>query len=174
MKSAFWLPLALSLLGLPACIHGLNMYSKDGEKLKGRYRFARGDTGLIQVTGSGGEILNGKFVRVGRTTFVESFEKTFGRGSIVTYGPDLSAYGHGFGAIVASSSTITDSARAESFGAASGRSAVKVTGPLFYWTASLRGDRGTAMECFLIGSSHTGSGFGRCKSHGGKEYSVEF
>jgi len=69
------------------------MHSTDGEKWSGRYRFAREDTGLIQVMGSDGEVLNGTFERVARTTFVKSYEQTFGRGSIAIEAPDSSAYG---------------------------------------------------------------------------------
>jgi hypothetical protein len=49
-----------------------------------------------------------------------------------------------------------------------------VSGPLFYWTASLQGDRRLVLGCFLIGSAYTGHGFGRCKSQAGKEYRVDF
>jgi hypothetical protein len=49
-----------------------------------------------------------------------------------------------------------------------------VRGPLLYWTANLQGDKRTMMRCFLIGSSSTGRGLGRCKGRTGKEYTVEF
>ena len=62
----------------------------------------------------------------------------------------------------------------ETFDSARSGSEIEVRGPLFYWTASLRGDQGTTMGCFLIGSSYTGHGFGKCKSNAGNEYSVEF
>ncbi len=150
------------------------MHSRDGEQLSGRYRFAREGAGLIQVIGSDGELLNGNFVRVGRTTFTESYEKTFGRGSIAVDGPDVSRYSNAFGGLFFSSSALTDSAYGETFNSASGKSEIVVKGPLFYWTASLQGDRGSSMGCFLVGSSYTGHGFGRCKSRIGKEYSVEF
>jgi hypothetical protein len=150
------------------------MHSRDGEKLSGKYRFAREDTGLIQVINSDGEILDGNFIRVGRAAFVESYEKTFGRGSIAVDGPDVSRYGNAFGGMFFSSSALSDSAHGETFNSASGKSEIVVKGPLFYWTASLRGNRGSTMECYFIGSSYTGHGFGRCMSRTGKEYSVEF
>lgn len=174
MKRLIFLPFALCLWVLPACSHSLSMHSMDGEKLSGRWRFARADTGLIQVTGSAGEVLNGKFVRVGRPTFIQSYEKTFGSGSIAVDGPDLSSYGNAFGGIFVGSYSLTDAAYGESFNSVSGNSGTAVSGPLFYWIASLRSDRETTMGCYFIGSSYTGHGFGRCKSHSGKEYSVEF
>jgi len=150
------------------------MHSRDGEKLSGQYRFAREGRGMIQIAGSGGEILNGKFVTVDRQTFIVNYEKTFGSGSIAVDGPDLSPYGNAFGGIFGNSSTLVDAAYGETFNSASGNSTKAVSGPLFYWTASLSGERGTIMGCYLIGSSYTGRGLGRCKSQTGKEYSVEF
>ena len=145
----------------------------DGEKLSGRYRFARQDTGLIQVIAADGELLHGKFIRVGRTNFIESYEKAFGRGSIIAEGPDISGYGNAFAGMFGSSSALTDAAYGETFNRARG-SGIAVSGPLFYWTASLSSTQGKALACYLLGSSYTGHGFGRCKSHTGKEYSVEF
>lgn len=165
--------LAVALLFLSACVHNLSMHSKDGQKLSGRYRFAAEDTGLIQVTGPSGELLNGRFVRVGRTTFVASYEKTFGRGSIAVYEPELSDV-NPFSGVFGSSSALPDSAYGESFNNTRGKSEMMVRGPLFYWTASLLGDQGTTMGCYLIGSSYTGHGFGKCKTDAGHEYSVEF
>ena len=52
--------------------------------------------------------------------------------------------------------------------------AKSVSGPLFYWIASLQGDRRLVLGCYLIGSFYTGRGFGRCKSQAGKEYLVDF
>jgi hypothetical protein len=150
------------------------MHSTDGEKLSGRYRFAREDTGLIQVMGSDGEVLNGTFERVARTTFVEGYEQTFGRGSIVVEGPYASAYGNAFEGFFGSSRARADAAYGETFNRAYGNSEITVRGPLFYWTASLQGDRGTTMACYFIGSSYTGGGFGRCRNHMGNDYSVEF
>jgi hypothetical protein len=165
--------LAVSLFFLSACVHHLSMHSKDGQKLTGRYRFAADDSGLIQVVDPGGELLHGRFVRVGRTTFVDGYEKVFGRGSIAVYEPDLSD-GNPFSGVFGSSSALPDSAYGESFNSTSGKSELMVRGPLFYWSASLVGDRGTRMGCYLIGSSYTGHGFGKCKSDAGQEYSVEF
>jgi hypothetical protein len=166
--------LSLPLLALPACTHRLSLYSVDGEKLSGRWRFARENTGLVQVIGSNGEVLNGKFVNVGRAAFVDRYQKTFGSGSIRVDGPDVSSYGNAFAGIFGSSGVLTDSAYGETFNPALGKPEVEVTGPLFYWIASLRSDGNTTLECFFIGSSYTGRGFGRCKSDTGKDYSLEF
>jgi hypothetical protein len=160
----------LSLMVWSGCVHSLRMHSMDGEHLKGRYRFAHDDTGLIQVTASDGEILAGSFVRVGRRSFVESYRKTFGGDSIAVDGPDISAHGNVFSGLLVGSATLADVAYGESFD----RSKIVVKGPLFYWTALLRGNKGTSMGCYFIGSSNTGSGFGRCRSHAGKEYNAEF
>jgi hypothetical protein len=164
----------LSLLLLPACIHGLTMHSMDGETLSGKYRFAREGKGLIKVIRSDGEVLTGHFVTIGPKAFVESFKKAFGSGSIVVYGPDASAYGNAFGGTFASAHGTAGAAYGETFNTGSGQSTTVVTGPRFYWTAFLQGSGGTTMACFFIGSSYTGHGFGRCKSNMGKEYSVEF
>lgn len=142
--------------------------------MRGWYRFAREDKGLMQVTGTTGEFLSGRFAQVGRTTFIESYEKTFGRGSITVAGLDASPYGHFSGGMFASSYAITGSAYRELSGKDSAGSAIGVKGPLFYWTALLRGDRGTTMACYFIGSSYTNHGFGNCKSHTGEEYSAKF
>jgi hypothetical protein len=172
-KQFIFLSLLLSLWLLPACVHSLRMHSADGEKLSGRYRFAREHTGLIQVVGSDGEILDGRFFTVGRAHFIESYEKTFGRGSIVADGPDISSYGNAFAGMFGSSSVLADGAYGETFNRAAG-SGIAVRGPLFYWTASLHSNQKTTLVCYFLGSSYTGHGFGRCKSHTGKEYSVEF
>ena len=166
--------LAVSLVFLSACVHNLSVHSKDGQKLSGRYRFAADDAGLMQIWGLEGEVLNGRFARVPRTTFVESYEKTFGRGAIAVYGPDAAAYGNPFAGVFGNSSALSDVAHGETFDSEAGKSEVTVRGPLFYWTASLRGSRGTTMGCYLIGSAYTGHGFGKCKSDAGHEYSVEF
>jgi len=118
--------------------------------------------------------LVGKFVTVGRATFVESYKNTFGRGSVTVEGPDVFAYGNPFGSAFGNSGMLADFAYGETFDSASGNSETKIQGPLFYWTASLQGDRGTTVRCFFIGSSYTGHGFGRCKSHTGKEYTAQF
>jgi hypothetical protein len=167
-------PAAFALLILSACVHSLSMHSQDGEKLNGQYRFARENTGLIQVVGLSGEVLAGKFVTVARATFVESYTRTFGSGTILVDGPDISAYGNAFSGSFGSSHALVGSAYGENFNTASGNLEFGASGPLFYWTASLHGDRGSTMGCYLIGSSYTGRGFGRCKSQTGKEYSVSF
>ena len=174
MKRSGFAPLLFSLLTLSACVHSLSMHSTDGEKWSGRYRFARQDTGLIQVMGSDGEVLNGTFERVPRTTCVKSYERTFGRRSIAIEGPDSSAYGNAVYGFFGSSRAYADAAYGETFNRAYSNSEVTVRGPLFYWTASLQGHRGTTMACYFIGSSYTGSGFGRCRNHTGNDYSVEF
>ena len=174
MKRLIFAWVALSLLILSACAHNLTMRSSDGERLNGKYRFARENSGLIQITDTDGEVLAGKFVTVGRGTFVDSYTNTFGSASITVDGPDVSGYGISFGGILGGSRVLADSAYGEAFDIGSGNSETRLRGPLFYWTASLRGDRGATMGCYFIGSSYTGHGFGRCKHHTGKEYAVEF
>lgn len=171
MKRLILIGWALSIVGLPACVHSLSMGSSDGEKLSGRYRFADETTGLIQVIGDNGEVLAGKFTTVGRGTFVENYRSTFGSGSIIAEGPDVSNH---FGGILGGSYALPDSAYGQSPDTGSGNSKTEVKGPLFYWIAPLRGEKGTAMTCYFIGSSYTGHGFGRCKHQTGKEYAVEF
>lgn len=171
MERLIFILAVILLFNFSGCIHPLHMHSQDGEKLSGRYRFGREDTGLIQVDGSNGELLKGQFVRVGRAKFIERFENAFGRGTVAFDAPDLSAYGNAFGGFFGASSTLVDSAHAESFNSASG---TVVRGPLVYWIASLSGDRGTSMACFIIGSSHAGHGLGKCKIDSGKEYTLEF
>ncbi len=174
MKALIVLPSLLSLLVFPGCIHGLSLRSTEGEIWRGRYRFAREDSGLMQVTGANGELLSGKFAQVGRTSFIESYEKTFGKGSITLAGLDASPYGHLSGGIFANSYAVTGSAYREVPENAAPGSAGTVRGPLFYWTALLRGDKGTTMACYFIGSSYTNHGFGSCKSHTGEEYGAKF
>ena len=150
------------------------MHSLDGERLDGRWRFAREGTGLIQVMGSEGEVLVGAFKPVPRRMFFESYQKTFGGGSIDADGPDLSEFGNVFGGLLGNSSSLADVAYGENYNQGSGKPLHVVKGPLFFWTASLQGDRRTTMQCFLIGSSSTGHGLGRCKDRTGKEFTVEF
>jgi hypothetical protein len=161
-------------LSLSACTYPLTMHSRDGEKLNGRWRFAREGTGLIQVIAADGEVLVGAFKPVPRRNFFESYQNAFGGGSINADGPDLFAYGNVFGGLLGSSSTLADIAYGENYNKSSGESIQTVRGPLLYWTASLQGDRRTMMQCFLIGSSSTGRGLGRCKGRTGTEYTVEF
>jgi len=174
MKQLIGISLALSMSVLLSCAHSLSMRSSDGEQWSGKYRFARENTGLIQVTVQDGEVLVGKFVTVGRATFVESYRNTFGSGSVTVEGPDVSGYGNPFGSAFGNSRVLADFAYGETLDSTSGNSETRIQGPLFYWTASLQGDRGATMGCFFIGSSHTGHGFGRCKSHTGKEYTAQF
>lgn len=166
-----WVFLALALVALPGCVHALSLHSRDGESWRGKYRFAREDTGLIQVSAPDGEVLRGKFGRVSRAAFVASYAQTFGSGAIAVETPDIPADGSGFAGLFARSNVLVESARGEDFKAGA---RVTVTGALFYWTASLRGDRGLTMDCYFIGSSYTGHGFGKCKAHTGEEYTAEF
>lgn len=128
----------------------------------------------MQVFGTDGEILIGTFRPVARREFLSNYQKTFGTGSIDAEGPELSTYGNGFWASLGSANALTDVAHGENYNGTSGTSRQIVSGPLFYWTASLQGDKRTVMQCFLIGSSYTGHGLGRCKGAESKEYTVEF
>jgi hypothetical protein len=162
------------ILMLPSCVHRLSMHSRDGERLDGRWRFAREGTALIQVFSSDGEVLVGMLTPVARAAFFKTYQQTFGRGTIDAEGPDLSYMGNSFWSPPGSSNTLADVVYGESFNAAAKDSARMVTGPLFFWTADLQGDKRTYMQCFLIGSAHSASGVGRCKGTAGKEYTVEF
>jgi len=159
---------------LSSCIYPLTMHSREGEKLDGRWRFGEGGGGLLQVFASDGEVLIGTLKPVARRIFFDSYEKMFGLGSIDADGPDLSAYGNGLWGPLGSSNALLDTVYGESFDPAAGQSQRTVTGPLFYWVGNLQGDKQTLMQCFMIGSSHSARGLGRCKSAGGKEYTVEF
>lgn len=170
----FQILLVLSLMILTSCVNRLTMHSLDGERLDGKWRFAREGSGLIQVAGSAGELLVGTFDPVPRPMFLEGYQKTFGGGTIDTDGPDVSAFGNAFAGILGNSNALGDVAYGENYNSASGKSAHVVMGPLFYWTANLQDDKRTTMQCFLIGSSYTGHGLGRCKGAAGKEYTVEF
>jgi len=164
----------LSLMIVSSCVNRITMHSLDGERLDGRWRLAREDSGLIQVVGSAGETLVGTFKPVPRGIFFESYQKTFGTGTIDAAGPDASEFGNAFAGMLGTSSILADVAYGENYNTGSGKAAHVVTGPLFYWMASLRGDKRTTMQCFLIGSSYTGHGLGRCKGAEGKEYTLEF
>lgn len=155
------------------CANNLTMYARDGEKLDGKWRFGREGGGLIQVVGTAGEVLVGTFNPVPRKAFLEGYQRTFGGGTIDTDGPDISAFGNPFAGMLFTPNALLDVAQSESYNVESGKTVQTVSGPLFYWTANLRGDKRTTMLCFLIGSSYTGRGLGRCKG-GEKEYTVEF
>jgi len=150
------------------------MHSKSGERLEGRWRIAREGSGLMQVFARDGEVLVGTFRPVNRSEFFANYQKAFGAGAIDADGPELSVYGGGFWAILGSSNALVDVAYGENYNRAAGKSPQVVTGPLFYWTASLQGDKRTVMQCFLIGSAYTGHGLGRCKGAESQEYTVEF
>jgi hypothetical protein len=152
----------------------MSMTSLQGEKFSGRYRFGRNDSGLMQINGPENEMLMGRWERVDRTVFAQDYEKLFGRGSIDMDGPDLSRHSATFGGLLGRSSAFNETAYAEPTDKSLGQVGQSVSGPLFYWLASLQGDRRLALGCFLIGSAYTGHGIGRCKSQSGKEYSVEF
>ena len=159
---------------LSSCVHRLTMHSRDGERLDGRWRFAREGNALIHVFSSDGEVLVGVLRPVARRNFFDGYQKTFGRGSIDADGPDLSAYGNSLLVTPGHSNWLADVVYGESFEKMPEESARSVTGPLFYWTAHLEGDKRSFMRCFLIGSSHSASGLGRCKGATGKEYTVSF
>jgi hypothetical protein len=169
--------LAVSVISawiLCACAHPLSLHSADGERLDGKWRFARNGTGVMQLLNTDGEVISGRFEEVARRRFAENYERTFGPGTIALYGPDLSSYGNPFSGLLGRSSAVTEVAEGENIAGVTGKPPPAVSGPLFYWTAALLGDRGTFLECYFIGSSYTGRGFGRCKSAAGKHYAVEF
>ena len=162
------------MLLLSSCVHRLTMHARDGERLDGRWRFAREGNALIQVFSSDGEVLVGMLRPVARRNFFASYQQTFGRGSIDAEGPELSSYGNALFATPGTSNALADVVYGESFDKTSGEGARSITGPLIYWTAHLQGDKRTLMQCFLIGSSHSTRGLGRCKGASGKEYTVSF
>lgn len=162
-----------ALMILSSCVNQLTMHARDGERLDGKWRFGREGGGLMQVAGSAGELLVGTFNSVPRHIFFEGYQKTFGGGTIDADGPDVSAFGNAFAGVLGNSNALMDTAYGEDYNSTAG-TAVVVTGPLFYWTANLQGDKRTTMHCFLIGSSYTGRGLGRCKGASGKEYTVQF
>ena len=174
MKLLCNLALVLTLLMLAGCSYPMTMKSSEGVTYGGHYRFGREDSGLMQIHGPENEVLLGRFDRVGRTAFVENYEKVFGRGTIELDGPDLSRHAGTIGGILGPTSGFHETAYADPVAAAQGRPSKSISGPLFYWVASLQGDRRIALGCFFIGSSHTGSGFGRCKSQNGQEYDIDF
>ena len=81
--AVLWLSFLVS-----GCVYRLTVSAADGERLNGRYRFGRDDTGLIQLIGPGGEVLMGRLFRVARATFIEGYQKTFGKDSIAVDGPE--------------------------------------------------------------------------------------
>jgi hypothetical protein len=174
MKSLRCYGVIAALMMLSGCSHQMTMKSLEGVTYDGRYRFGRDDSGLMQIYGPENEILIGRFVRVGRTHFVESYEKTFGRDTIALAGPDLSRHAGSLGGVIGPTSGFHETAYADPAAAAEGKPTKSISGPLFYWVASLQGDRRTVLGCFLIGSSYTGGGFGRCKSQSGQIYDVDF
>ena len=170
----FRLLLLAATLACFACSYPMTMLSSDGERFSGRYRFGREGTGLMEIYGPDNEVLIGRFVRVDRTIFLHDYEKAFGRHTVEADGPDLSRYSNTFGGLLGSSSTFHETAYAEPTQGVPSQPGKSVSGPLFYWTASLQGDRRMALGCYLIGSAYTGRGFGRCKSQTGREFHVDF
>ena len=170
-RNIFLVVVIAATLLLSACVHNVTMHARDGERLDGKWRFAREGSALIQVFSSDGEVLIGVLTPVARRAFFESYQTVFGRGAIAAETVDLSAYGQGFWVLPGTSNTLSDVVYGERFDAVSMQT---VAGPLFYWTANLQGDRRTLMQCFLIGSSHSARGLGRCMGATGKEYTVEF
>lgn len=157
-----------------ACSHPMSMISPNGEKFAGRYRFGREGSGLMQIYGPDNELLIGRFIRVDRTEFTQGYEKAFGPGTIEADGPDLSRHASALGGLLGSASAFHEKAYAEATTGKTPQPGQSVSGPLFYWTASLQGDRRMVLGCFFIGSAYTGHGFGRCKSQTGQEYRVDF
>ena len=161
-------------LVLSSCSYPVTLSSVQGDRFVGLYRYGREDSGVMQIHGPENEVLVGRFIRVDRTIFAEGYEKTFGRGTIEMDGPDLSRHGSAFGGLLASSTALHETAYTDASAGFAGQPTTTVSGPLFYWTASLQGDRRTVLGCYLIGSLYTGNGFGRCKSQSGTEYRVDF
>jgi hypothetical protein len=128
----------------------------------------------MQIYGPDNEVLIGNFTRVGRTAFAENYEKTFGRGTIELDGPDLSRHGGTIGGVLGTSSVFHETASANPEAVLDGSKTKVISGPLFYWIAHLQGDRRTVLGCYLVGSSYTGNGFGRCKTQSGKEFHIDF
>ena len=111
--AVLWLSFLVS-----GCVYRLTVSAADGERLNGRYRFGRDDTGLIQLIGPGGEVLMGRLFRVARATFIEGYQKTFGKDSIAVDGPEVSFSGNGFAGIFGNRSALKDAAYGPTFGAA--------------------------------------------------------
>ena len=64
-----------ALIILNSCVNQLTMHARDGEKLDGKWRFAREGSGLIEVEGSAGELLVGTFSPVPRHIFFADYQK---------------------------------------------------------------------------------------------------
>ena len=172
-RRKLWSLPILPALVLSACVHTVSMHSRDGERLDGRWRFAREGGGFMQVFGSNGEVFIGTLTAVARRSFFDGYQRTFGRGSIEAE-PDLSSYGNSLWSMPGGLNPLAEVVQGESFDTAAGQSKRSITGPLFYWTVNLQSDKRTSIQCFLIGSSLSARGLGRCKGAGGKEYTVEF
>ena len=65
-RTHFELLSVFALVILSSCVNRLTMHSLDGERLNGKWRFAREGTGLLQVDGVSGEVLVGTFKPVPR------------------------------------------------------------------------------------------------------------
>lgn len=165
---------AAAVLLVSACVHKVTLHGRDGELLEGNWRHAREGNGLIQVLAPDGERLAGTLTAVPRGSFLQQYTAVFGANSINAEGPDLSSYGHGLWVPPGNSNALAEAVQGESFAAGSAPAARTVSGPLFFWTATLLGEKQRVMQCFLIGSSHSARGLGRCKGPAEKEYTVEF
>jgi len=151
------------------CVYRLTVSAPDGERLNGRYRFGRNDTGWVQLIGPSGEVLMGKLFRIARSNFIEGYQKTFGKDSIAVDGPEVSFSGNGFGGIFGNRSALKDAAHGPTFGGTAGAAWSRVSATLDYWTASLQGDNGSAIGCYFIRSVYTAQRLGGCKSDTGKD-----
>ena len=85
----------------------------------------------MQIYGPDNEVLIGSFARVGRTTFVESYQKAFGRGTIELDGPDLSPHAGSLNGFLGPTSGFHETAYADLGAAAEGKPTKSITGPLF-------------------------------------------
>jgi hypothetical protein len=166
--------IVVAALLLTACVHRVTLHGRDGERLEGKWRHAQQGNGVIQLLGPDGERLGGTLTAVPRRSFLQQYAAVFGANSIDAEGPDLSAYGHGLWVLPGNSNALAEAVHGESFAAATVPNARMVRGPLFFWTTTLRGAKERVIQCFLIGSSHSARGLGRCKGPAGKEYTVEF
>jgi hypothetical protein len=96
-------------------VRNVTLYSVDGESWEGKWRHARDEMGLMQISGSAGETLVGTFTPVSRQVFFERYENTFGTGAIAADGPDVSAFGNAFAGMLGGSNTLLDVAYGENW-----------------------------------------------------------
>jgi len=110
-----------ALLILNSCVNQLTMHARDGERLDGKWRFAREGSGLIEVEGSAGELLVGTFNPVPRHIFFDGYQKAFGGGTIDADGPDVSGFGNAFAGVLGNSNALMDTAYGENYNSAAGK-----------------------------------------------------